>query len=118
MLSILEYIYSAAPLPDFARTDYEGPPLTELTDIVRHVKPTALLGLSTIRVRVNQAHLFADADARIYQNAFTEDVVKLMSSINARPIIFPLSNPISLSEVDFADAISWLDSFSPSWFTT
>jgi len=69
--------------------DYEGPPLTSLVDIVQYVKPTALLGLSTIR------------------NAFTEDVVRLMASLNARPIIFPLSNPVSLCEVDYSDAIHW-----------
>ena len=35
---------------DFARTDYKGPALTSLIDIIDYVKPTALLGLSTIRV--------------------------------------------------------------------
>ncbi|KAG6814269.1 hypothetical protein H0H92_015384 [Tricholoma furcatifolium] len=74
---------------DFARTDYQGPPLTNLVDIIEYVKPTALLGLSTIR------------------NAFTEDVVRLMASINTRPIVFPLSNPVSLSEVDYEDALHW-----------
>jgi len=73
----------------FARTDYEGPPLTSLVDIVQYVKPTALLGLSTLR------------------NAFTEDVVRLMASLNTRPIIFPLSNPVCLCEVDYSDAIHW-----------
>ncbi|KAG7088552.1 hypothetical protein E1B28_012534 [Marasmius oreades] len=73
----------------FARTDYHGPPLKKLEDIVEYVKPTALLGLSTL------------------SKAFTEDVVKLMARFNKRPIIFPLSNPVSLSEVDFADAIKW-----------
>ncbi|KAF8635977.1 hypothetical protein AX15_000141 [Amanita polypyramis BW_CC] len=73
----------------FARTDYEGSPLTNLIDVLQYVKPTALLGLSTAR------------------NAFTEEVVKLMASLNARPIIFPLSNPISLCEVDHEDAINW-----------
>ncbi|CAA7261373.1 unnamed protein product [Cyclocybe aegerita] len=73
----------------FARTDYQGPPLTSLIDIVKYVKPTALLGLSTIR------------------NAFSEDVVRLMGSLNTRPIIFPLSNPISLCELDYSDAIHW-----------
>ena len=34
----------------FARTDYDGPKLTNLVDIIHHVKPTALLGLSTIKV--------------------------------------------------------------------
>ncbi|KDR82704.1 hypothetical protein GALMADRAFT_841399 [Galerina marginata CBS 339.88] len=73
----------------FARTDYEGPPLTALIDIIDYVKPTALLGLSTIR------------------NAFNEEVVRLMASLNTRPIIFPLSNPVSLCEVDYADAVHW-----------
>ncbi|KAF5315039.1 hypothetical protein D9619_007319 [Psilocybe cf. subviscida] len=73
----------------FARTDYEGPALTSLADIINHVKPTALLGLSTIR------------------NAFTEEVVRLTASLNTRPIIFPLSNPVSLCELDYADAINW-----------
>jgi hypothetical protein len=35
------------------RTDYQGPPLTNLVDIINHVKPTALLGLSTIRVSIS-----------------------------------------------------------------
>lgn len=43
--------------PDFARTDYEGPSLTSLLDIVQYVKPTALLGLSTIKVRGSLLHL-------------------------------------------------------------
>ncbi|KAH6911370.1 malate dehydrogenase [Coprinopsis sp. MPI-PUGE-AT-0042] len=73
----------------FARTDYDGPALTSLIDVINHVKPTALLGLSTVR------------------NAFTEDVVRLMSAMNTRPIIFPLSNPVSLCEVDYEDAIKW-----------
>ncbi|KAI0264014.1 malate dehydrogenase [Gloeopeniophorella convolvens] len=73
----------------FARTDYQGPPLTNLVDIINYVKPTALLGLSTLR------------------NAFTKDVVEAMAAHNPRPIIFPLSNPVSLSEVDYEDAINW-----------
>ncbi|KII86885.1 hypothetical protein PLICRDRAFT_93530 [Plicaturopsis crispa FD-325 SS-3] len=73
----------------FARTDYNGPALTKLTEIIDYVKPTALLGLSTMR------------------NAFTEEVVKSMSSLNARPIVFPLSNPVTLCEVDYEDAIRW-----------
>jgi malate dehydrogenase (oxaloacetate-decarboxylating)(NADP+) len=73
----------------FARADYHGPPLTNLVDIINHVKPTAVLGLSTIR------------------NAFTKEVVEAMATHNTRPIIFPLSNPVSLSELDFEDAINW-----------
>ncbi|KAJ3986591.1 malate dehydrogenase [Lentinula detonsa] len=73
----------------FARTDYEGPALTNLADIVKYVQPTALLGLSTIG------------------GAFTEEVVKLMAAMNKRPIIFPLSNPVSKCELSFKDAINW-----------
>ncbi|KAH9932963.1 malic enzyme [Fomitopsis serialis] len=60
----------------FSRPDYNGPPMTDLTEIVKYVKPTALLGLSTIK------------------NAFSQSVVETMSAINPRPIIFPLSNPV------------------------
>lgn len=30
-----------------------------------------------------------------------------MSELNPRPIIFPLSNPVRLSEVDFKNAVEW-----------
>lgn len=73
----------------FARTDYQGPPLTNLVDIINHVKPTALVGLSTI------------------PNAFTKEVIDAMVTHNTRPIIFPLSNPVSLSEIDYEDAVNW-----------
>lgn len=35
---------------DFSRKDYAGPPIKKLIDVIEHVKPTALLGLSTVRV--------------------------------------------------------------------
>ena len=37
---------------DFSRDDYQGPPMTNLLDIIDYVKPTALLGLSTITVTI------------------------------------------------------------------
>ncbi|ETW81794.1 hypothetical protein HETIRDRAFT_51829 [Heterobasidion irregulare TC 32-1] len=73
----------------FARTDYEGPPLTNLVDIIKYVKPTALLGLSTIR------------------NAFNKEVVSTLATLNERPIIFPLSNPVALCELDYQEAVEW-----------
>ncbi|KAF9009971.1 hypothetical protein BDQ17DRAFT_1347251 [Cyathus striatus] len=71
----------------FSRDDYSGPPMTNLVDILDHVQPTALLGLSTIT------------------DAFTPEVIQTMAAINPRPIIFPLSNPVRLSECSFADAV-------------
>lgn len=32
-----------------------------------------------------------------------------MSQINPRPIIFPLSNPVRLSECEFSEAVEWSD---------
>ncbi|TEB34114.1 malate dehydrogenase [Coprinellus micaceus] len=72
----------------FARNDYSGPPMTNILDIIDYVKPTALLGLSTI------------------SGAFTPEVIQLMAAINPKPIIFPLSNPVRLSECSFDDAVT------------
>ncbi|KAI0073763.1 malic enzyme [Panus rudis PR-1116 ss-1] len=73
----------------FSRRDYRGPPMTNLVDIIEHVQPTALLGLSTIK------------------GAFNEEVIRTMSALNPRPIIFPLSNPVRLSECEFHEAVEW-----------
>ncbi|KAF9242568.1 hypothetical protein BU15DRAFT_43689 [Melanogaster broomeanus] len=75
----------------FARTDYNGPQLTNLIDVINYVKPTALLGLSTVK------------------HGFSEGVVKAMCALNERPVIFPLSNPVHLSELEYQDAIQWSD---------
>ncbi|OAX34297.1 malate dehydrogenase [Rhizopogon vinicolor AM-OR11-026] len=72
----------------FARKHYTGLPMKDLSEIVQYVKPTVLLGLSTIA------------------GAFTPDVIRLMSQNTPRPIIFPLSNPVHLSECTFADALT------------
>ena len=61
----------------------------ELLEVVRHVKPTVLIGCST------------------HAGAFTEEVVKEMAKGTERPIIFPLSNPSRLVEVDPRLANEW-----------
>jgi len=43
---------------DFSRNDYQGPPMTNILDIIEYVKPTALLGLSTITVIILLLHVF------------------------------------------------------------
>ena len=77
--------------PDFSRKDYTGAPMKDLVEIIDYVKPTALLGLSTIKGAFNQA------------------VIERMAALNPRPIIFPLSNPVRLSECEFHEAVSWTD---------
>lgn len=71
----------------FSRSDYEGPPMKDLIEIIEYIRPTALLGLSTIK------------------GAFTPEVISCMSGLNPRPIIFPLSNPVKLSECEFHEAV-------------
>jgi len=62
--------------------------VTVLT-VLEQVKPTALIGCST-------AH-----------GAFTEPVVKAMSTGTRRPVIFPISNPFSKIEALPIDIITW-----------
>jgi malate dehydrogenase (oxaloacetate-decarboxylating) len=60
-----------------------------LAEVVRRVRPTILIGTSTVA------------------GAFTEDIVRDMAAHARRPIILPMSNPTSLSEADPADVIRW-----------
>ncbi|GAB7352640.1 hypothetical protein MBLNU459_g3010t1 [Dothideomycetes sp. NU459] len=71
----------------FSRNDNEGKQYNTLEDVVEYVKPTILMGLSTIG------------------GAFTPAILKRMAELNDRPVIFPLSNPSSKSECTFAEAI-------------
>ena len=63
----------------------------ELAQVVDHVHPTILIGLSTVF------------------GAFTEEIVRAMADHVDRPIIFPLSNPTSHSEATAEDLIRWTD---------
>lgn len=71
----------------YARHDNKGSQYKTLQDIVEHVKPTALIGLSS-------SH-----------GAFDKDVLARMSQINDQPIVFPLSNPSTKAECTFEDAM-------------
>ncbi|KAF8205441.1 malic enzyme [Mycena galopus ATCC 62051] len=75
----------------FARRDYNGPPIKDLLDVLSYVKPTALMGLSTS------------------SGAFSPAVIEAMAALNPLPIIFPLSNPVKLSECTFEDAVKYTD---------
>ncbi|KAI8969905.1 hypothetical protein BDF20DRAFT_907514 [Mycotypha africana] len=73
----------------YARHDNEGKQFKSLEDVVDYIKPTALIGLSTVH------------------NAFNEGVLKRMKDINNQPIIFPLSNPATKSECTYEDALKY-----------
>ncbi len=73
----------------FSRDDNDGRQYKSLEEVVDHVKPTILMGLSTIG------------------SAFTPEMLKKMGQWHDRPIIFPLSNPSANSECTFEDALNY-----------
>ncbi|KAJ2583414.1 hypothetical protein GGH95_001011, partial [Coemansia sp. RSA 1836] len=72
-----------------ARQDNGSTQCATIEEALEYVKPTALIGLSTI------------------YKAFSEKILTRMSEINsqARPIIFPLSNPETKAECSFEEAM-------------
>ncbi|ODA84092.1 hypothetical protein RJ55_02610 [Drechmeria coniospora] len=81
----------------FARRDNNGLQLRTLEEVIEHVKPSALVGLTATF------------------GVFTEPVVRaLKASVDAggpgrRPILFPLSNPLTKAECTFEQAVEWTD---------
>ena len=68
---------------------HDVPFCPDLKSAINQLRPTILIGVSA------------------QPNSFDEDVVKVMSKLNRRPIIMPLSNPTSQSECTFAEAYKW-----------
>jgi malate dehydrogenase (oxaloacetate-decarboxylating) len=68
--------------------DWGGRPV-DLQTVVEQVKPTILIGTSTVH------------------NAFTKEIVEALSAGVDRPILLPLSNPTDHIEVMPADALAW-----------
>ncbi|XP_017268582.1 NADP-dependent malic enzyme [Kryptolebias marmoratus] len=62
------------------RFAHEHPQMKRLEDVVRELKPTAIIGVAAVA------------------GAFSEQIIRDMASFNKRPIIFALSNPTSKSE--------------------
>ena len=71
----------------FSRQDNNGQQFKSLNEVVDYVKPTILMGLSTIG------------------GAFTPQILQKTTQWSKHPIIFPLSNPSSKSECTFEAAI-------------
>ena len=72
----LRYAHPHKEIPDFLAA-------------VRDLRPTAIIGVSTI------------------PKTFNQQVIQAMSDINERPIIFALSNPTSKSECTAGEAYTW-----------
>ena len=62
-----------------------------LAEVVRQVKPSMLIGASTV------------------SGSFTEEIVREMAAHTERPIIFALSSPPARAEANPADLIAWTD---------
>jgi len=65
---------------------HEHAEMLELGDIVKELKPTALIGAAAV------------------PRVFTEEIIKDMASYNEAPIIFALSNPTSMAECTAEEA--------------
>ncbi|NII09088.1 NAD-dependent malic enzyme [Oleiagrimonas sp. C23AA] len=89
-------------LPDFKqpfarrRDDIKGWKVKDkdrvaLIDVVKHAKPSVLLGLSG------------------QGGAFNEEVIRAMAKHAEQPIVLPLSNPVANSEAAPQDVLDWTD---------
>jgi malate dehydrogenase (oxaloacetate-decarboxylating)(NADP+) len=70
---------------------HEHAPEADFLAAIRSLEPTALIGVAATA------------------GTFTQAVVGEMSRLNARPIVFALSNPTSKSECTAAQAYAWSD---------
>lgn len=75
----------------FSRDDNDGKQYKSLAEVVEFVKPTILMGLSTMG------------------GIFSPEILTKMAKWNGTPIVFPLSNPSANSECTFEDAIKYTD---------
>jgi len=64
-------------------------PIADLTGAIEALRPTGLIGLSTVG------------------GAFDQRVIEAMARVNERPMIFPYSNPTSRSECTAEQAYAW-----------
>ncbi|KAI9842481.1 MAG: hypothetical protein M1838_003106 [Thelocarpon superellum] len=71
----------------FARDDNRRQQHKTLAGVIDHVKPTILMGLSTIG------------------GIFDEKILTTMGQLNKAPIVFPLSNPSKNAECTFEEAL-------------
>ena len=68
---------------------HEHPPVADFLAAVKALKPTAIIGVGAT------------------PGTFTREVIEEMTRLNARPIVFALSNPTSKSECSAEQAYAW-----------
>lgn len=73
------------------RSEFIDQKSIQLSDIIELVKPTILIGTSTVK------------------SAFNKDIVQNMAKYVERPIILPMSNPTNLAEATPTDLINWTE---------
>jgi malate dehydrogenase (oxaloacetate-decarboxylating)(NADP+) len=81
---------SRGDLADFQKPfAVDHAPLNSFVDAVEALRPTGIIGVSTV------------------PKLFNQQVIEAMAEINERPIIFPYSNPTSRSECTAEEAYGW-----------
>jgi malate dehydrogenase (oxaloacetate-decarboxylating)(NADP+) len=83
-------VTSRTDLADFQKPfAQEHPPVSTFVEAVEALRPTGIIGVSTV------------------PKLFNREVIEAMAKINKRPIIFPYSNPTSRSECTAEEAYRW-----------
>jgi len=83
-------VKSRTDLADFQTPfAHEHAPVKSFVEAVEAIKPTGIIGVSTV------------------PKLFNQPVIEAMARINERPIIFPYSNPTSRSECTAEEAYRW-----------
>jgi malate dehydrogenase (oxaloacetate-decarboxylating)(NADP+) len=85
-------VTSRTDLADFQQPfALDHAPIATFVDAVKAIRPTGIIGVSTV------------------PKLFNHEVITAMAEINERPIIFPYSNPTSRSECTAEEAYRWSD---------
>jgi len=83
-------VTSRGDLADFQKPfALDHAPIASFVEAVKALRPTAIIGVSTV------------------PKLFNQQVIEAMAQINRRPIIFPYSNPTSRSECTAEEAYRW-----------
>jgi len=89
--NLLDFQCKLAQKPEAVASWAQADEMISLLDVVKHAKPTVLIGVS------GQPGLF------------TEEIIRTLAANCERPIVLPLSNPTSRVEAVPADILNWTD---------